>query len=315
MAKRGEKNKIFNFMVPAKQAAVVTLIGMGALLIVGLVWTSLFGGISPKMPMYDYGMGSSEGIAVREGKPSSTIYPPMPISPVVNTPDRKVITTGSLDVFVDDVEAAVENIRGIAGRLGGFVGNVQVYEVSTDTKAASMAVRVPATRFQEAMVDIKKLASKVERESVDSQDVTGQVVDVEARLRNLRAEEAQYVKIMEDAETVEDTLQVAAHLSRVRGEIEILASQLTSLQNQVVMATINVTLTSEADVEVFGIRWKPLFVIKQAFRDMLAGIVDYVNTLIQLFFRLPLLLLWLATIVAVALVLWHIALWIKRQVL
>jgi hypothetical protein len=89
-----------------------------------------------------------------------------------------------------------------------------------DATNASLTIRVPAARFAEVGAEIRKLELRVESEQLEAEDVTKQYVDQHAHLRNLRAQEAQYLTIMKQAKTVKDTLDVSEKLNGVRGEIE-----------------------------------------------------------------------------------------------
>lgn len=226
---------------------------------------------------------------------------------------RKVIKNASLSLLVKEVEETAQSIKNIADSLEGFIASSQVYEVSEGVKSGTITIRVPADRFDKALIEVKKLAVKVEREDISASDVTEQFVDLEAQLRNLRAEEEQYLKIMDKATTVEDTLSVAQRLYDVRRRIEHIQGQLQYLAHQVDMSTITVHLISEADIEVFGIRWRPLFVVKQAFRSMLEGLTRYVDAIIRFVFALPVILLWLITIGLVVIAGWKVLRWIRRK--
>jgi hypothetical protein len=77
---------------------------------------------------------------------------------------------------------------------------------------------------------------------VSGQDVTGEVVDLESRLRNKRAEERQYLDVMNRAKRISDIVTVSNELYRVRGEIEEAEGRLKYLKSSAAMATINVNL-------------------------------------------------------------------------
>ncbi|HZX49524.1 MAG TPA: DUF4349 domain-containing protein [Candidatus Paceibacterota bacterium] len=228
---------------------------------------------------------------------------------------RKITKNGSLSLLVESAEDAAQRIQNIANDLQGFVSNSRVYEVSAGTKNGAVTIRVPSDKFEEAVAAIKELASKVEQEQITSADVTEQFVDLEARLTNLRAEEAQYLEIMNRAGSISDTLQVAQQLSRVRGQVEQLEGQLQFLARQVDMSTIQVSLTADSDVEVFGIRWRPLYIVKQEFRDMLEGLTWYINAMIAFVFWLPVLILWLGTSGIIFLVAWKLGRKVWRKFL
>lgn len=226
---------------------------------------------------------------------------------------KKVIRHGSLSLLVERAEDAVESIRGLAERLEGFVQDARVYETTGDTKNGTITIRVPETKFNEALSEIKRLAVSVENETISTEDVSDQFVDLEARLKNFKAEEEQYQKIMERATDITDILSVARELSRVRGDIERLEGQLLYLSRQVEMSTITVTLTSEADVEVFGLKWRPLTIAKQSFRNMLSGLTGSVDALIGILLYLPVILFWLVIIGIGVLIASRLVGWVQRK--
>lgn len=220
--------------------------------------------------------------------------------------DRKVIRTGDLKLLVAKAEATSEQIKTIANTLGGFVDNVYIYDVTDASKAGSVTIKVPADKFDNAVKEIKKLAIKVENEKVSASDVTEAWVDLQARLKSLQAEEAQYLEIMKDAKKVEDVLKVTENLSSVRSDIERLQSKIKYLSGQVELSSITVSLEEDADVQVFGLRWRPLIVLKQALRNMLNGLTGYADAIIGFIFILPTLILWIVTGIAV--------LWVVRKI-
>lgn len=334
MKKKGERSIGFDASVAthAKKAGVFTLLITLVLVTVLMIWEALFG--APMIPFMhsEYGMRSMPPQHISWAPTPGEVayddvgplfddrfpldYPPPPSIPTVsNNLERKIIKTGSLSLFVGDVEKTTDAIRGVAERLGGFVGSSRVYEVSKDVKAANITLRVPADRFTTAIADIKKLAVTVDQESIDAHDTTDSIVGAETNLQRLRAEEEQYLDMMANAATLQEKLEVTGYLADVRGQIEAWEAQLISSRNQVDMSAISVSLTAEADVEVLGIRWKPLFVVKQALRNMLADFTDYANNMIYFVFKLPILIAWLATIAVIGLILWNILLWIKNQIL
>lgn len=132
--------------------------------------------------------------------------------------DRKIVRTSSLEMTVTNPVEAAEKIRAFAEKLGGYVESAQLS--SQIAPNATITIRVPATRLGDARAELQRLAVKIDSEKTDAQDVTKQYVDMEATLRNLRAQEAQYLQIMKSATKVQDMLDVSEHLSQVRGQIE-----------------------------------------------------------------------------------------------
>lgn len=259
-------------------------------------------------PFYDQAPEAATGEARMQAAMMSYLPNAQPQAPEA---DRRMVRTSSMDLVAKSPSDSAEKIRQLAERMGGFL-------VSSTTNGgerasfASLTIRVPALRFEEARAEIRKLGLRVDGERVEAQDVTKQYVDMEARLRNLRVEETQYLSIMKRANTVKDTLEVSEKLSNVRGQIEQLQAEFDALSKQVETVAITVSLRSEAEAQVFGLHWRPLYQLKLAARDGLNSLASYVANMVSFAFLLPTILLWLGTILLGAAFGWRILRWAGR---
>jgi hypothetical protein len=226
--------------------------------------------------------------------------------------DRKLVRTESLGLIVKTPAETAEKIVKIAQAAGGFLVTSNV-NGGADATSALLSIRVPTDKFEEVRAQIRKLSLRMENESIDAQDVTKQYVDQEARLRNLRAQEQQCLGILRKAATVKDTLDVSDKLNEVRGAIEERQAEFEALSKQVETVAINITLRAEADVQVFGLNWRPLYQLKIAAREGLDGFGEYAASMTAFVFYLPTILLWLFTILAGAAVGWRILKWAARR--
>ena len=104
--------------------------------------------------------------------------------------------------------------------------------------SATLVVRVPASGLVAALAEYKKLAVRTDHEQVSGRDVTREFYDNEAHLRNLRAEEEQYLTIMKQAHSVTDILQVSEKLSDVRDRIERLQAQIQVMNHDIEMSAV-----------------------------------------------------------------------------
>jgi hypothetical protein len=225
--------------------------------------------------------------------------------------DRKMVRTSSIDLIVKSPAAAAEKVQQLAEHLGGFLVSSQI-SGGQDAISASLTLRVPAMRFEEARTEIRKLGLRVESDRMEAQDVTKDYVDREARLRNLRAQEEQYLAILKRAATVKDTLEVSEKLNGVRGEIERQQAEFDALSKQVETVAITVSLRAEAEAQVFGLHWRPLYQIKLAARQGLDSVGDYAASMASFLFYVPTVLLWLGTILIGAALGWRILRWAAR---
>jgi hypothetical protein len=254
--------------------------------------------------------GISAGLADQDKEPRMMAFlSSAPEAPVVvpqnGEADRKLVRTDSLDLVVQTPAEAAEKIHRLAESLGGFLVSSQVSGMR-DATGGTLTVRVPAARFEEARAEIRKLGLRVESERVEAQDVTRQYVDQDANLRNLRAEEVQYLAILKQARTVKDTLDVSEKLSDVRGKIEQQQGEFETLSKQIETVAITVSLRAEAEAQVLGLNWRPLYQMKLALRDGLDGLANYVLMMTAFVFFLPTIMLWLATIILGAAVGWRV---------
>ena len=153
--------------------------------------------------------------------------------------DLQVIKTGALDLQVRDVGAAVVAGAAKIAALGGYVsGSEQSGEDEGVT--ATVTYRVPADQWDPALAALRALAIKVVDEKTQTQDVTGQIVDLGARIANLKATELALQAIMTKATKISDVLDVQAELTKVRGEIEQAAGEKQHLQEQASYSTLTV---------------------------------------------------------------------------
>jgi cell division protein FtsL len=222
-----------------------------------------------------------------------------------------MVGTSSLDLIVANPAQALEKIRVLAEQLGGYLQSSQLGG-NQSSPDANVTIRVPAARIQEARAEIKKLAVRIEGEDTEARDVTKEYVDMAARLRNLRVEEEQYLSIMKRANTVKDTLEVSEKLSHVRGQIEQQQAEFEALSKQVETVAITVALHAEAEAQVFGLHWRPLYELKLAARDGLDGLASYIAAMVSFVFLLPTILLWLGTILLGAAFGWRLLRWAGR---
>jgi hypothetical protein len=294
------------FVSKAKQYGVYLMAGVGVLAL-AVVAVKYFWPAPTPIP-YGYGGGATMNkFLTPEMQPNSSPFPEGQLT------QRRVVKNASLDLLVKKAEDTAREVEKMIQDLGGFVSYSDIYEISEGTKGGNVTIRVSVNKLGLALEAIRKLAIKVQRESINSQDVTEQYVDLEARLKNAQAEEAQYLQIMKQSQNVKDTLEVASRLADVRLRIEQIQGQLKYLSQQVDLSLISVSLTEEADVQVFGLRWRPLFVIKQQLRQALNGLTNYVDSVISFIFNLPVLILWLVSCGLLVWTGWKTLIWIKKR--
>lgn len=219
--------------------------------------------------------------------------------------DRKLTQNGYLSLIVNRVEDAIESLTSIADTLGGNVDSVRFINAERNSdKNAVIVIRVPADNFTEGLKRAKETAVKVNEQSVSMSDVTDQFIDMQARMKNLKAEEAQYQEILGKAEEIENVMRVSRALFAVREEIDRLQGQMNYLSRQVDMSIITISLSSEPDISTLVI-WHPWTVIKEAVRGFLIGFYAFLQVIIYIIlFFIPIFAIWTITVGIVVWIAW-----------
>ncbi|MBI5933157.1 MAG: DUF4349 domain-containing protein [Chloroflexi bacterium] len=206
---------------------------------------------------------------------------------VANTVERMVIRNADLSVVVKDPEKSMEEIGKMAEAMGGYVISSNLYQSYTPSgnpvPEASVSVRVPAEKLDEALKKIKDSAVEVQNETVSGQDVTSQYVDLESQLKNLEAAEAQLVEIMSKAVTTEDVMNVFNQLTSIRGQIEVIKGQMKYFEESAALSAVTVRLVAEEviqPIEVGG--WQIKGWARDAVQSLLTFLQDFTRFLIGL---------------------------------
>ena len=162
----------------------------------------------------------------------------------------QLIKTAQLSVVVKSIDATTKSVTNIVEKQQGDILGFQNQKPpdSSVRQTASVEIRVPQERLETTLEALAKLGT-VENRSLTAEDVTEQLVDSEARLRNLRKSEEMVLKIMERSGSVGDVLKASQELSNIRESIERIDAQLKSLRNQVAYSTISLTLEAAVSAQ------------------------------------------------------------------
>lgn len=223
--------------------------------------------------------------------------------------DKKLIRTVGLTLLVKDAHSTSFEVQRIAQSMDGDLENAQLRNVSGSSRSAEITLRVPAKKLEGVVEQIRRVAIRVEEEHWESRDITREYMDSEARLRNLKAEEEQYLALLRRAGSMKDTLQVTEKISEVRGEIEQLQGELNWWSHQVAMSAIHISLAEEPQATVAA-RWRPLYNAKNNLHEMLLGLGEWVDWVVAFLIDVPLILAWLCSVGGLLFALWRIGLYV-----
>lgn len=235
------------------------------------------------------------------------------INSTVPQAKRLVIKNADMTIVVPDPSQSMNEIAQMAESMGGFVVTANLFQNQSESgieiPQASITIRVPAEQFDEALSYIRSQSDRLPiNENINSQDVTREYTDLESRLRNLEATEAQLVEIMDEARRTEDVLSVYNELVQIREQIEVIKGQIQYYEQSAALSSISVELLANEAVQPLTIgSWQPGGVAKVAIQTLINTLKFLANAaiwillyvlpvlfVIFLMFILPIYLVWRA---------------------
>lgn len=212
-------------------------------------------------------MGSFDGGASKISSPQESTPPPIQ--------ERMLIKTGQLNMKVEDVKKARNKIERIAQTLNAYLSEERLDD-SGDRLTVSMTVRIPANLYDSLVVLVEKIGLKTENKSVNTQDVTEEFIDTEARLKTKKELETRYREILKQANSVTDILSVENQLNNVRGEIESMEGRLKYLSSQVLFSTLNLSFYQSLTSD-FGFANQLFDGLKNGWLNLLSFLIGLIN--------------------------------------
>jgi hypothetical protein len=165
--------------------------------------------------------------------------------PAAMVKQRAVVRQAELRVRVKDVEKAERTVGSIAAEVGGYLDSANSTDLASDHPKITMTLRVPVEAFDPSMQRFEGLGTRLSK-TVSSEDVTGQLVDYEAQLKTLAAQEETYRGLLKQSRSLDSVITLQDKLTEVRTNIERIAAMRKALAGQAAMSTIQLTLEQDA---------------------------------------------------------------------
>ncbi|MCU1369181.1 MAG: lipoprotein, partial [Ilumatobacteraceae bacterium] len=215
---------------------------------------------------------SRSGSADSAGGGSAALKAELAKGPAAGTQlqDRQVVYQGSLTIRVPDAEKAADRALRFADDVDGYLG--QQDSQLEGEREVKVTLRVPAEDFDDVMAKAAELGT-VQARSVDSDDVTDQVVDLEGRLENAQASSERLRELLAKAENIDNIAVLEDRLTQRESEIEQISGQLEVIGNDVQFATISLTLTEKDAPAVSDDLPAPLDALRAGFVTLVSVLV------------------------------------------
>ena len=156
--------------------------------------------------------------------------------------NRRIISRGTVDLQVDELGAAVDGVETLVEDLDGLV-----FAEDTDLRDGArtqLTIKVPPHAFRAALVALADLG-EVQTQTVTTDDVTEAVVDLDSRIATAEASVDRLRLLLTRAERIRDVTQIETQLLQRETDLETLRGQRRTIEGQIALATIDVTLRAE----------------------------------------------------------------------
>ena len=280
-----------------KRILFIILTVVTVFLIIGISFTRfgmMGGGMPVESSSRDFAYGSGGGSPQMEVPaaeapafdPSLTSEQDAFNSGTVQTQERLVIENADLAIVVKDPKARMAEINALANEFGGYVVSSNLYQSFTsfgkEVPEATIVIRVPAERLDEALTRIKENIVDIDYENRSGQDVTNIYVDLQAQLKAKQAAETKLLEIMEQATRAEDVLAIYLQVQQVQTQIEQLKGQIQYYEESAAMSSISVRLIAEEGTQPIEIGpWTPEGAAKEAIQDLIFFVQNFIELLIR----------------------------------
>jgi hypothetical protein len=190
---------------------------------------------------------ATEAMAVTDSSGSMAVADAAPPLPTEAAVERKIVYTADVDIVVEEFDLVPSQVKDLAEQHSGYIAKSNIRGRPGSPRSGEWTIRVPVANYEDFLAAARELG---ETRSVrtDSDDVTAEFYDVEARIRNKKQEEDRLRKHLEESTgKLEDILQVEREISRVRGEIERMEGRMRVLKDLTSLTTINLRVDEIKD--------------------------------------------------------------------
>ncbi len=164
-----------------------------------------------------------------------------------NSVKPRIIYTADVRIVAEDFSASSNKLVELIDSMGAYIANAALDRSSGEARSGSWTVRVPVKKYGDFLTSLDSIGF-VEARTQNSEDVTMEYVDVEARIANLKRLEERFVALLQERTgQLEDVLKVEQELARVRGDIEQAEGRLRYLSNKTDYSTVTISVREQKD--------------------------------------------------------------------
>jgi hypothetical protein len=192
-----------------------------------------------------------------------------------NLSDRRLIKTGHLNIVVENVDATKNDIASICKEFDAFISS-ETQTGHDDRLQYEQVIRIPSKYFDAFVKRAEAMGREVKSKNIQTEDVTEEFIDKEARIKTKKELENRYRDILTQAKKVSDILSIEEELNKVRSDIESMEGRLNYLRNQVAFSTLALTFYEPIGTES-GFGTKTAAAFNNGWDILLVIIIGVVN--------------------------------------
>ena len=239
--------------------------------------TSSVGIANPSMGKANFGL--AEGTS---GRSADAIMPPVPdYAPQSDVANRLVVTDSYMSLLVANVTDVRGKIVNYAETNGGYMVNSNVNNPQ-DAPTATVIVRVPSKKIDDALTFYRGLGIKVVNENLNGTDVTDQYVDIDTRIKQLENTKSKLQDILDRATTITDITNLTQQILSYQNQIDSYKGQQDALKKNADLAKLTIYLSTDeialpyTPTETF----RPNVIFKLAVRSLVTSLRGIATNLI-----------------------------------
>lgn len=202
-------------------------------------------------------------------------------TPQTDVENRLVIQESNLSLLVKDVTDVRNKIVGYAQDVKGYMVSSNVSNPQ-DAPTATVVIRIPAEKFEDALKYFHSLSIKVVSENLLGKDVTDQYVDIDKRIATYEATKARFEAILAEAKQISDITNLTQQIISIQTQIDNLKGQQMSLEKNAQLAKLTIYISTDeialpyAPSETF----RPNVIFKLAVRSLVSSLRKIASLLI-----------------------------------
>ncbi|MBX7131512.1 MAG: DUF4349 domain-containing protein [Fimbriimonadaceae bacterium] len=154
---------------------------------------------------------------------------------------RQVIRNAELAVRVKKIEDAEKAATKLVREAGGYIEGTSSSDLAGNNPQIVLTARVPVGRFDDTLQSLIDLGIATSK-TIKGEDVTSQLVDMDARMKTFKAQEDSYREMLRLARSGPESLTLREKLDGIRMEVERIAAQRTQMAGLASLSTIRLTL-------------------------------------------------------------------------